>query len=119
MTSLSSAEYDRKELLETVSELFGAGEDTTTSTLLWAFVYLANNPEIQSRLHEEMDSVVRSDCQPSLNDEPKLPYLQAVILETLRHSSIVPLGLFHETICDTQVAGYFIPSNTLVSSSSY
>jgi len=115
VTSLSSAEYDSDELLWTVIGLFSAGEDTVASTLLWSFVYLTNNPEIQSRLQKEMDGVLGHDRQPLLDDEPKLPYLQAVILEILRHSSVSPLGLFHETTCDTQVGDFFVGKNTLVS----
>jgi len=115
VTSLSNAKYDQQEMLQTVMELFGAGEDTVASTLLWTFVQLSNNPQIQSRLQKEMDGILGHDRQPVLDDEPKLPYLQAVILEMLRHSSIAALAIFHETTSDTQVGDYFIGKNTLVS----
>ena len=115
VTSLSSVKYDPDELLISVTELFGAGEDTIASSLIWMFVHLANNPDLQTRLHEELESVLGHERMPLLDDEPKLPYLQAVILELLRHSSIAPLALWHETTCDTQVEDYFIGQNTLVS----
>ena len=115
VASLSSAEYDANDLRAVVTELFLAGADTVAASLCWMLVYLANDPDLQTRLHEELKSVLGHERMPLLDDEPKLPYLQATILELLRHSSVGPLGLWRETTCDTRAGDYFIEKDTLVS----
>jgi cytochrome P450 len=114
LTSLADAEFDRKDLIVLLRDLLAAGDDTSSSTLLWAFVSLANNPDVQTRLQTEVDDVVGHDRQPLLDDESKMPYTQAVILETLRRHTPVPLSLFRATTCDTVLGDYFIPARTTV-----
>ncbi|GAB6032307.1 Cytochrome P450 2 sub R member 1 [Chamberlinius hualienensis] len=99
-------------LLGTLWDLFMAGVDTTNSTLLWAFLHLAYNPEVQRKAQNELDSVVGRYRQPSLDDYLNLPYLEAVIMEIHRMTSIVPLAIPHRTIEDAKVFGYNIPANT-------
>jgi len=48
-----------------------------------------------------------------------MPYTEAVIQETLRKSSIVPMGLLHETMADTTLKNYTIPKGTLVITNQY
>jgi len=45
----------------------------------------------------------------------RLPYVEATILELLRYKTVVPLGITHSTLNDTEVGGYFIPRGTTVS----
>jgi len=42
------------------------------------------HPDIQERVHQELDSVVAKECFPKLSDQPSLPYLTAVLKEVLR-----------------------------------
>ena len=70
--------------------------------LLWCTLLIANNPIIQERLQQELDSVVPRDRLPSVND--KLPYHEATILEVMRLKTTIPLSLSHTTIRDTEVA---------------
>ncbi|CAG7830843.1 unnamed protein product, partial [Allacma fusca] len=56
---------------------------------------------------------------PSLHDEPNMPYAQAVINETLRMSSIASFGIFHKTLEDVKFKGFFIPKNTLIIGNQY
>jgi hypothetical protein len=114
-TPLSQAEFDREELVLTLRDLFVGGDDTTSTNLRWILVHLANEPAILKRMQDEVDTVVGTDRLPSLDDEIKMPYTQAVILETFRRHTLLPLAMFHSTTCDTEVGGYFIPANTTVS----
>lgn len=114
LTTLADAEFDREKLTMVVRDFAMAGGDTTATTLLWAIISLANSPDAQLRLQKEVDDVVERVRQPLLDDEPKMPYAQAVILETLRLYTPVPLSLFRSTTCDTAIGDYFIPVNTLV-----
>jgi cytochrome P450 len=94
---LSELDFDREELVHKVEQLYTAADDTTSTALLWAFVWLSNHPDVQARMHRELADVVGDDRLPSLEDESKLPYTQAVIFETFRRNTGVPLSLSHET----------------------
>ncbi len=43
-----------------------------------------------------------------------MPYAEAVILEILRHSSIIPMGLFHQLLEDTDFHGYSLPKDMIL-----
>ena len=93
-----------------------AGFETSATTIRWALALLADHPDVQRRLQEEIDSVVPRDRLPSLDDKQKLPYMEAAILEIMRFKTLAPLGVPHITMCDTEVVGHFIPKGTMVSS---
>ena len=107
--------HDHQELLFILRDLLLAGTETTSATTLWALIILANNPDIQRRLQEELDTAVPRDRLPSLEDKQAIPYVEATILELMRFKTIVPLGLVHNTTCDTEVGGFFISEGTMVS----
>ena len=101
-------------LIMTMSEVFIAGIETTASTFCWALMYLIHSPDVQQRLHQELDQVIGPDGLPELDDKKNLPYLEATITETLRLSSIGPLSVPHKTTVDTTLQGYGIPKGTTV-----
>ena len=71
---------------------FVAGYETTATTLTFASYELALNPEVQERLYEEVMTAVDSKGDIDYDDLAKLPYLDAVISETLRiHSPVMRL----------------------------
>ena len=107
--------FDREQLHHSVRDLILGGTETSTTTIRWTFVLLANHPDVQRRLQEEIDSVVPRDRLPSLDDKQKLPYVEAAILKIMRFKTLVPMGVPHATLCDTEVGGCFIPSGSLVS----
>ena len=91
-----------------------AGMETTSSQLEWIIYYMAKYPSIQEKLIGEIDSLLPTACMPSFSDRTKLHYTEAVVNEALRISTIVPFGLFHSALEDTEIAGYNIPKDTLV-----
>ncbi|XP_038640227.1 cytochrome P450 1A1 [Scyliorhinus canicula] len=97
-----------------VNDLFGAGFDTITTALSWSVMYLVQHPDMQKRLHEEIDENIGKDRSPRILDRSLLPYTEAFILETFRHSSFLPFTIPHCTTKDTALNGYFIPKNTCV-----
>lgn len=101
-------------IIMTMQDVFIAGHETTTTTLLWLTIFLANHPKTQARVHEELDQVVGRDRAPDLSDRENLPYLQASVAETFRFSSLVPLMLPHKAIRDSSLGGYVIPKNSMV-----
>ena len=51
---------------------------------------------------------------PGVADRPKLIYTEATMYEIMRLGTVAPLGVPHQTLCDTSVGGYNIPKNTMV-----
>ncbi len=98
-----------------VSDFFMAGSETTTTTMKWAFLYMAMNPEVQKKVQQELDEVFGEGPHDLyLVDRAKLPYTEATLCEIQRYGSIVPFTIPHETVKDVDLSGYRIPKGTEV-----
>lgn len=53
---------------------------------------MAMHPDVQRKAQAEIDAVVGQDRLPDVSDRPKLPYVNAIVEETLRWHSISPIG---------------------------
>ncbi|XP_041633563.1 cytochrome P450 2K1-like [Cheilinus undulatus] len=105
--------YNEKNLIFSVTNLFAAGTDTTGTTIRWGLLLMAKYPHIQEKVHEELDRVVGSR-QICVDDRKHMPYVDAVIHETQRLASIVPMNLPHKTSQDVNFQGFFIKKGTIV-----
>lgn len=76
-------------------DMAGFGFQTTAVTLTWLLGYMALHQEVQRQVHEEIDTVVGRDRLPSLEDQPYLPFTEAVIFEVERLASVKPLLIPH------------------------
>ncbi|XP_019606592.2 cytochrome P450 1A2 [Rhinolophus sinicus] len=103
-----------EKIVNLINDIFGAGFDTVTTAISWSLMYLVTNPEMQRKIQEELDTVIGRARQPRLSDRPQLPYLEAFILETFRHSSFVPFTIPHSTTRDTTLNGFYIPKERCV-----
>ncbi|XP_051548446.1 cytochrome P450 2F2-like [Myxocyprinus asiaticus] len=101
-------------LIMYIMDLHFAGTDTTSNTLLTAFLYLMTHPEVQERCQREIDEVLDGKDQASYEDRHNMPYTLAVIHEVQRVANTVPLSVFHCTTKDTELMGYNIPKGTVV-----
>ncbi|XP_050695435.1 cytochrome P450 2L1-like [Eriocheir sinensis] len=106
-----------QDLVAVLFDLFFAGSETTTNTIIWASDYLAANPNVQQKLQAEIDAVLPKGVLATLADKPKMPYLEAVVNEVLRASSLVNFGVQHVANTNTELGGYTIPKGTVLSSS--
>ena len=95
-------------------DLLIAGTDTSAQTVNWFLLILANRPEIQARVHEELDRVIGRDALPTVDDRTRLPYMFACLAESMRYRTIGPFGLPHKASEDAEVGGYLIPAGTQV-----
>ncbi|XP_078068394.1 cytochrome P450 1B1 [Mustelus asterias] len=98
----------------TVSDIFGASQDTLSTALLWMTLYLVWWPEVQRKVQEELDRVVGRQRIPSIEDQARMPYLRAFLHEAMRFSSFVSLTIPHATTRDTHLNGYRIDKGTVV-----
>ncbi|XP_050243402.1 iridoid oxidase [Quercus robur] len=97
-----------------VFEMFTAGTDTTTSTLEWAMAELFHNPETLKKVQAELRSTIDPDKKLQENDIENLPYLKAVIKETLRLHPPLPFLVPHMAMDSCKMLGYNIPKETQI-----
>ncbi|KAF5350526.1 hypothetical protein D9756_008703 [Leucocoprinus leucothites] len=108
------------QLAYAVSSPFSAGIDTTAGTLSVFLLAMLNYPEITKRAQEEIDRVIGNDRMPEFHDKDRLPYVQAVINETLRWRPIPVLGgTAHASIADDEFNGSFIPKGSSIYANMY
>lgn len=93
------------------TEFFIAGTETVSSTIEWAMAELLQHPESMKMAREELKTVIGTKRRVDESDISQLPYLRAVIKETLRLHSPVPLA-FQRAMAPVQVDGYTIPKGT-------
>ncbi|OVA16215.1 Cytochrome P450 [Macleaya cordata] len=89
-------------------ELFGAGTETSASTIEWAITELTKNPKVTAKIGSELLTVVGHSTVKE-SDIPNLPYLQAFVKETLRLHPPTPLLLPRRALETCQVLNYTIP----------
>lgn len=75
--------FTRKELLDQLGVMFLAGHETTASALIWAFMMLAEQPQVMQRLREEVYSIA-GDGPIELEQVRKMTFVRNVFKETLR-----------------------------------
>ena len=106
--------FDERQLMNFLYDTFIAGQETTANTIIFGLIYSINFPEIQQKLHEELDAVIGSDRIINIKDKPYLIYTQAFINETLRMTNLLPQNLFHKNIKDVEIDGYLIKKGTTI-----
>ncbi|XP_004496721.1 geraniol 8-hydroxylase-like [Cicer arietinum] len=95
-------------------DLFVAGTDTTASTLEWAMTELMRNPEAMRKAKMELEQTIGCSVPLEESNISKLPYLQAIIKETLRLHPPVPFLLPRKAERDVEIGDYTIPKDAQV-----
>jgi cytochrome P450 len=113
----TGAELSDLELRDEVVTIMGAGHETTASALSWLWHLLSIHPEVEAKLHSELDSVLFGRV-PSLDDLARLPYTAAVIKEAMRLYPPVWV-LAREAEVEDVIGGFRIPRGSMVLVSPY
>ena len=110
-----SLDLTEKVIVEgTPQEMMGTGLQPIAPLICWAILYMIANPDIQAKVHQEIDTIIGREKQICFSDRNKLPFVEACINEILRHAPSFPLALPNCTTTDTTINDYFIPKGTPV-----
>jgi cytochrome P450 len=106
-----------QQLRDELMTIFLAGHETTANALTWTWYLLSNHPEVEQRLHQEIDAVVGSR-KPTFSDVAELRYTEMVLSESMRlYPPAWAIGRLARVDCE--LGGYFIPEKSLVLFSQY
>ena len=97
--------------------IFLAGHETTANALTWTWYLLSGAPEMQARLHEEVDRVLRGRL-PNVADIPSLPFVERVVTESMR---LYPPAWIvgRRAIAEYPIDGYVAPARAIFVMSPY
>lgn len=110
----------KMDIANLTGNFIGAGVDTTSSTVITFILAMCLFPEVQRKAQEEIDRVIGRDRYPDWSDEESLPYVTAIVNETLRWRPVFALG--GPPHCPTQddiYRGYAIPKGTTIMGNLY
>jgi cytochrome P450 len=106
-----------QQVRDEVMTLLIAGYETVSTALVWTWYLLSQYPEVEHRLHSELDIVLGGD-QPTVEHLAELSYTRMVIEEALR--LYPPAWIFgRKAIADDEIGGYFIPASSMIVLSPY
>ncbi|KAI5121810.1 hypothetical protein M0805_009802 [Coniferiporia weirii] len=93
---------------------YGAGSDTSVSTLSAFILAMVLYPEVRKKAQAELDAAVGSSRLPSFSDREDLPYITAIAKETIRWHTVAPQALPHLLKEDDVHNGYYLPAGSMV-----
>ncbi|WP_226012678.1 cytochrome P450 [Halomicrobium salinisoli] len=112
MRARGRGEQSPDQLRDEMMTMLLAGHDTTALTLTYSWFLLSEHPEVERRLHEEVDDVV-GDERPGMEHVRDMEYLEWVIQEAMRLFPPV-YTIFREPTADVELAGYEVSEGTAI-----
>lgn len=101
-----------KQLRDEIATLIFAGHETSANTLTWAWMLLSQNPEVLTKLQQELKEVLGGRL-PTIADLPSLRYTNLVIKESMRLYPVV-WNMFSETSAQCEIGGYHVPAGCTI-----
>lgn len=93
--------------------MFLAGHETTGAGLSWIWFLLGEHPEVEAKVHAELERLLPDRRRPTAEDFPKLTYTRQVVNEAFRLYPPVPT-VARRAIDDCDLGGYHVPARTIV-----
>ncbi|XP_058155474.1 cytochrome P450 2C42-like [Dasypus novemcinctus] len=107
------SEFTIENLVMTVLDVFGAGTETTSTTLRYVDLLL-KHPEVAAKVQEEIDLVVGRHWSPCMQDRSSMPYTDAVVHEIQRYIDLIPSNVPHAVTQDIKFRNYLFPKGMTV-----
>ncbi|KAJ0579858.1 putative cytochrome P450 [Helianthus annuus] len=104
----------RDTLKALILEAFSAGTETLQTSLEWAMSELIRNPRVMKKLQREVTEIAQGRSMILEEELERMPYLKAVVKESLRLHTPVPLLIQRESVQDVKVMGFDIAAGTQV-----
>uniref|UniRef100_A0A8C3P5K9 unspecific monooxygenase n=1 Tax=Chrysemys picta bellii TaxID=8478 RepID=A0A8C3P5K9_CHRPI len=114
MEEVCEGKFNVESMVNSTIELFVAGTGTTSTTLRYGLLILLKYPEIEEKVHEEIDHVIGQSRSPCMADRSQMPYTDAVVHEIQRFITLVPLGVPRAVTRDVNLKQYVIPKGTTI-----
>jgi cytochrome P450 len=90
------------------------GSDTSSNAIEFAFAEVMNKPEVMRKAQDELDRVVGKDSIVEESHMHKLPYLHAIMKESLRLHPVLPLLIPHCPSETCTIGGFSVPKGARV-----
>ncbi|KAI3837282.1 hypothetical protein MKW92_019274 [Papaver armeniacum] len=112
--SANGIELQRHDIKALLLDFFAAGTDTASSTVEWAMAELLRNPSKMELAQQELSNIIGKDRHVEESDIFRLPYLQAIVKETLRLHPPGPFLVPHKAEIDVKFHDFIIPKGTQI-----
>jgi cytochrome P450 len=107
-----SGHMSNTQVRDEVMTIFLAGHETTANALAWTWYLLAQHPDVEGRLHDEIDSVLGARAATA-DDAPHLQYTRMVLAESMRlYPPAWAIG--RRAMEDVAIGSWTIPKGTIV-----
>ncbi|PRQ18082.1 putative cytochrome P450 [Rosa chinensis] len=110
----SKTPFTMTHLKALLMDMVVGGTDTSSNTIEFAMSEVMNKPEVLQKVQQELEAVVGKNCIVEESHIHKLPYLYAVMKETLRLHPVLPLLVPHCPSETCTVGGYTIPKGSRI-----
>uniref|UniRef100_A0A7N0ZSB9 Cytochrome P450 n=1 Tax=Kalanchoe fedtschenkoi TaxID=63787 RepID=A0A7N0ZSB9_KALFE len=110
----SEYELSSEDIRHLFADLFVAGADTSSVTVEWALTELLRSPSKMAKAQSEIAAVLGKGKLVQESDIPKLPYLHAVVKETLRLHPAAPFLVPHKALADVEIDGFTVPAGSQI-----
>ncbi|OUZ99478.1 Cytochrome P450 [Macleaya cordata] len=107
-------EVGRPEIQALIKDFLFAGSETSAITVEWAMAELLHNPHMMAKARLELHEIIGKDQPVEESDIVRLPYLQAIVKETLRLHPTVPFLVPRKAETDVKIHDYVVPKNARV-----
>ncbi|GMT21639.1 hypothetical protein PFISCL1PPCAC_12935 [Pristionchus fissidentatus] len=108
----TSPNLTKRQLHAVCLDVFTAGQETSTTTMRWATLFLAAHQQDKARA--EILRVVGRARLPSMSDKPDMPYTTAIVHEIQRRANILQTNVNRRTTQSVEIMGHVIPAHTCV-----